>query len=82
MCPEKYFRFSQHINSSPDYFAQNAKYILSESVIDQQYRTLDNIFIMSDLFWEQVSESINIRSTIIVLHCQGGSIFIEGGVYS
>ena len=32
------------MDSSPDNLAQNVKNILSESVIDQQYRTLDIFF--------------------------------------
>ena len=31
---------------------QMSKYILSESLIDQQYRTLHNFFKMSDHFWK------------------------------
>ena len=55
-----------------------SKHIFSESVIDQQYRTLDDFFIMSNHFWRQVSE--NIIRTVHRFHCRGGSIFSEGGV--
>ena len=55
-----------------------SKFILSESVIDQQYRTIYKFFIMSDHFRKQVSESI--RSTVHQFHCRGGSIFLDGGV--
>ena len=56
-----------------------SKYILSGSVIDQQYWTLIIFFKMSDHFLKQVPE--NIGSTVHQFYCRGGSIFLEGGVY-
>ena len=71
---EKYLRFSQRMC-----LIIMSKFILSESVIDQQYRTLDNLFIRSDYFLKQMSG--NIRSTLHQFHCRGGSIFLEGCVF-
>ena len=56
------------------------KYILAESVIYQQYRTLANFAILSDHFRKQVSESIRSTVGLHQFHCGGGSIFLEGGV--
>ena len=51
------------------------KYILPESVMDQQYSTLDNEFTMSEHFWKQLSESIRSRVSMSLSRC----IHILGG---
>ena len=55
-----------------------SKYILSDSFIDQQYRTLCKTCIMKDQLWKKLSESV--RSIQHQFHCRRGSIFLEGGV--
>ena len=47
-----------------------SKYILSESFIDQQYRTLDKKNIMSDHFWQLCPKVL-----VHQFHCQGEYIF-------
>ena len=53
-----------------------SKNILSGSLIDQQYRTLCNTFIISDHLWKHCPTVI--RSTVHRFHCWGGFIFLEG----
>ena len=70
------------MDSSPDNSHKMSKYILSESVIDQQYRILDiflkRVTYLKPTFLKLVSE--NIRSTVHQFYGRGGSIFLEGGV--
>ena len=53
-----------------------SKYILSESLLDQQYRTIDTNFKVRDHFCKHC-----IRSTLHQFLCPGGSIFFEGDVF-